>query len=182
MIHRRLRLLGLALAVAASWAIAPVTATADDHRGDRYEHRGHDRGNARDRDRHDRDRKDRWDRRSDHDRKHRYDRRSNRDRFERRGPPRAFAHNDRHRRTPPRAFAYNDRHRWAPPRYAKPLPHRFYPHARARGSWPFYCREHHHGFHDRRRFDEHLVHFHHLPYWQLPRLVAHVGFGWTFGY
>jgi len=163
--HRRLRLLGLALAVAASGAIAPATAHAEERRGSHYERRDHDRDHDRDRDRHERG--DRWDRERDH---RRDDRRSDRDRFERRGPPRAFAYDGRYRYRP------------APPRYARPLPYRFYPHARVAASWPFYCSEHHHGFHDRRGFDEHLVHFHHLPYWQLPRLVAHVGFGWTFGY
>jgi hypothetical protein len=154
--HRRLRMLGLALAAAAAWAVAPVAATADSHRGERFERRDHGRYEQRDRGHY--QNHDRWEHR-DRDRWERRDR----ERWEQR--------------------AYGRRERWGPPRFA--LPYELYlrpirPIASVRS--PFYCREHHVGFRYRGPFDDHLMRYHHVPYWQLPHLVAHVGFGWTFGY
>jgi len=155
--HRRLRMLGFALAATVAWAIAPGAATADDHRrqrGDRYEHRDH----------------------GEHDRyrpsSHRFDRKHH-----------AHGHDGRYgHRGPRHGFVRYGSHRWVPPRYTGPRAHRFHRHARSAGSWPYYCRDHRHGFRHRSHFDDHLVRFHHLPHGQLPRLVAQIGFGWTFGY
>jgi len=186
--HRRLRMLGFALAAAAAWAIAPGAATADDHRherGDRYEHYDRDRGDRYghlDHDRSDRYKhRDRWERKHRRSTPHRFDRKHDTRRHDRKHDARR--HGDRYQhRGPHRGFARHDSHGWLPPRYARPRPHRFHRHARSAGSWPYYCRDHRHGFRHRSHFDDHLVRFHHLPHGQLPRLVAQIGFGWTFGY
>jgi hypothetical protein len=179
--HRRLRLLGLAFAAAAVCAVAPGTASADDHRRDRdrYEHRDgrHDRHDRDRYERHDRDRHDRWDRRGNAHKGH--------------GPAKHARKHDPHR---DRHYAsrydhrydrwdhrYDRRHdRWD--RRYDGWDRRFHRHDRRRVGLPFWCANHRVGFHDRGRFDRHLIHDHYLPYWALPRLVAHVGFGWTFGH
>jgi hypothetical protein len=203
-------MLGLALAAAATWAIAPGAASADDHRrdrGERFERR--DRDDRYDRRDERRDRGDRWERERDrHHRGDRFDQRGPR------GPKRAFSRDhDRRWKAPGHARKYashdrkhdhwkhdrkhwkhdrkhwkhdrkhwkHDRRDWRHRPVAKARP-RFHRHARVPGSWPYYCSEHRHGFRYRSHFDDHLVRFHHLPHWYLPRLVAHIGFGWTFGY
>lgn len=157
--HRRLRMLGLALAAAAAWTFAPLAATADGHRGDRFEGRDHGRYERRDHARYEQHYRGYYET---------HDRWKHRDRWE---------HRDRERWEQRR---YGRPARWGPPRFA--FPYELYLRPIARVGFPFYCREHRVGFRYRGPFDDHLVRFHHLPYWQLPRLVGHVGFGWTFGY
>jgi hypothetical protein len=198
--NRRLRWFGFALAGAAAWAIAPGLASADDPR----DHRRHDvRGDDRDHDRGDRDRyDDHRDRaRKRHDDRDRVDRnRSKRDRqrFERdrregeriarKGPWQRYSRHD-HRSHDSRGERYrnerhryeNHRHRYESDRYGADR-HRFRRYTRRNDRYPYWCADHRHGFHDRRHFDDHLVRLHFLPHWRLPALVAHLGFGWTYGH
>ena len=149
--HRCLRLLGLALASALAWSLAPGDASADRDRGDRHGREYRERGHDRDRwDRNDRSRYDRWDRND----------RSDWRRFQRDHRPRQVVRYDRHASWDRRFVRHDLRH------------------VRS----PFYCSAHRHGFRTQAHFHDHLTHFHGVPYWYVPRVVTHIGFGWTFGH
>ncbi|MBW2312668.1 MAG: hypothetical protein JRH10_00650 [Deltaproteobacteria bacterium] len=200
--HRRLRLLGFTLAAAVAWAVAPGSASAEDHR----DHRRHDvRGDDRDHDRGDRnhdrgdrnrDRLERRDRERDHraregrrDDHRRFDRdRGERDRLAKRAPWHRYGRHDRNHQDARRYDSKKghhrqgyDRYRHGSDRYSADR-HRFHRHERRTGGSPFWCADHRRGFNDRRYFDDHLVRFHFVAPWRLSALVAHLGFGWTYGH
>lgn len=47
---------------------------------------------------------------------------------------------------------------------------------------PYFCSIHRIGFNRRGEFDYHLTRRHWIPWWRIPHVVFHTGFGWTFGH
>lgn len=180
--QHRIRSFSLALAAAAAWTFAPGDALAE--RGDRRDRTDRQERFERDRDQ-DRDR----DYRRHHDKyekhaKHQYRsdwRRFERDRHARRDfryDRRDFRHDRRHDRWDRRYDRWGrSDHRYRP-RYDR----YFVRHELRRHRTPFYCSDHRAGFFYQDAFNAHLLFVHGIQHFHLPRLTAHLGFGWTFGH